>query len=251
MSTATLGSGITVPVKPQAVRYDLFCKPHPLRNYKIDTPFSIDGQLYATDLCILITHAADGHAIEADRKVPSCDKVAWDAFDRGGWRPLEKVTHVAKEGDLYAVCEECFGRGTIGLVSKCPSCWLRDHSCSENVEKFYDLFYDDEDEFHSDDGYIVTIDNPQPDCVNGWIGGTKCARCNGNGSHEDAGTISLIGDRRWQTQYLNRIRTLGDVEVRMGDFSCDGRVEERHRGILMFRFGDDGKGFLMPFASHD
>jgi hypothetical protein len=219
VAASAIGKSVVLPKQP-TIDYSLFCDPYPGCRYDLTTPFDLRGLRYASDARVLVCHESDGLSVDGDRPVPDVSALWWGEFESRGWQRLPDscIHNVAPKYDEN--CETCYGKGRIGSgVVLCPAC---------------------EGEDWCKDIRIEGVNAEQhPDCASGWIGGAKCETCNGSGHHRNVGTMSLVQGRIFGTGYLNKLRTLGEVETRIID------APQKDAGVMVFRFGDSGRGFLM------
>lgn len=209
------------------INWSLFCDDFESRRYDLTEPFDVDGIRYASDRRILVCREANGASAGGERSVPDVSQLQWDEFDRSGWTRLPDSCIYTPSIVLDDwECETCYGKGRTGeKVVICPVCDGEDWCC-----------------------YMRDTGGGHLECCNGFVGGDKCGTCNGKGFHRNVGPLSSVQGEVFGTGYLNKIRTLGEVEVKVFAKLCDGLVSRVPRPCLAFRFGDEGRGFLMGIA---
>lgn len=223
VAASAVGKSVVLPKQP-AIDYSLFCDKIGIGRYDLLTPFDLQGVRYASDARVLVCHESDGHSTDGDRPVPDVTKLWWDEFETRGWQRLPDSCVYNARGTGDDECETCYGTGRLGSgIVVCPICNGEEWCISVRTDSMSKEFKLEQ----------------HPDCVSGWIGGVKCETCNGKGYHGKVGTLSLVQGRVFSTGYLNKIRTLGEVETKIID------APKKSAGVMVFRFGESGRGFLM------
>lgn len=206
---ATTGLAIR---NPKPIRYELFTMPYASR-YDLKTPFSIGGNVYASDSRVLIAHAGDIGDTDQKRRVPDLSHLKWGEFESGGFRSLG-APNLVRGPHASAGCPECYGLGRVGDgVTQCPCLVI------------------------GDDGRCIRCEDSE------WIGGRACSVCE-RGEITD-GSVEGVGCGRFSPAYMSRLRTLGELDVKViTDKDANGDLAN----ILLFRGEHGVRGMLMSLA---
>lgn len=220
MAAMTLGVRGGVTKKP-TVNFDLFTDTIECARYNLQHPWSVNGIIAATDARILVTTPGELSG-DADARVPDLGKLCWSEFDTGGFRPFIGG-HRVKCRRVYTAtwCGTCGGIGQVGgVIRKCRTC--------------------------GGDWDADGIGPECPDCFKGFVGGTKCPDCKGGKFQDDDQAYDIrVGDSRFCAGYIARIKTIGDVDVKVVPV---GPLNNQDGDILLFR-GDNGvRGMLMGLS---
>lgn len=203
-----------------AIDYSLFTDKETAR-YDLTSPWSIDGNIYATNSRIIVTHPGEWSG-DGKARVPNVGVLPWREFDSLGWSPLGKAKCVEAIG--CGQCAICRGVGVLGSnLIECDEC--------QGSGTFYP------------DNYEWTgRSRPCPKCVYGYIGGVKCSAC--DQGYTDF--VEEIGGYNFDPLWIFAIRTLGPVDIHiLGDIESP---YERVGGMLFFRGDGDVRGMLMSMA---
>ena len=214
-------SRIHLPVQYREIDWELFCD-YESGYYDLTSPFSQLGCRAATDSKILLAMPDDTYDDGPTRKLPNLSCLPWDEFETGGWSPLPAQTRSSWVDTVDMNCPECFGRGGFGNTRRCPA-------------------YADDTEW----------DDPcQTCCRSGWLYDRACDACKGTGSTYQ--WMARVNGVCFDESYINRIRSIGDTDVKIFEDYYQVSWQERTRSeLLLFRRGDGTRGFLMPCHDHE
>lgn len=218
MSAVALG----VTFKPVAtkIRYDLFTDTSSAK-WDLSLPFGLGDNVYATDARVVVCHPGDVDMTDGTRRVPAADRLQWDEFEAGGWKPLGQSTYCHQSQNYGSYCVECLGLGRTGPnVRRCPDC-------------------DGDSEWFNDDG---KMHDGCEKCRCCWIGGPICGKCKGEG-YLTENIAESIGGFNFSPAMVGRIRTLGELDVKV--IESPANYHWTASGLMLFR-GDHGiRGMLM------
>lgn len=220
------------------INYDRFCTNTSIR-YDLDSPWSQNGTVYASDYQILITHPGEFTG-DGSARVPDLSKLWWGEFDSRGWRewPDQQVL-VAHPDGMQRWCPKCHGKGRLGSgVRECPKC----HG------DFDEYFGDDAvgDAFYYDIGGVKhNVPHHCPTCRTGHVGGLLCGTCKGDGHTVES--LEIVGGQYLSGWYCDSIRQLGGADYRVLEDADDNRGGTFD--VVAFRFADGGRGFVMPYET--
>jgi len=216
-SAVATGTRLSLKDEPPAIDYSLFTMDeHHLGLWSaLVNPFSVDGSVYATDSRVLIRHPGEWSGDDAGR-LPDVSKLWWEEFDEPGWHPLGVPVHVSHSRG--ADCPTCRGKGFVGPESMCLAC------------KGIGGTLDEEGDFYRE----------CPNCNEGVVGLARCpAGCVG-------GVVKYrerIGSGLFCPDYMARLRTLGDIEVRTIDVAKGTKVYSGGT-VLLVRGPREVRGLL-------
>lgn len=223
VSAAFSAAALGVNLKPRVplIRYDLFTDAE-IERYSIGEPFGVDGRVFATDSRVLVSHVGELIESDGERRLPNVRKLNWDEFDSPGWKPLGTPAYENQDDRRYpgTPCPDCMGIGLIGTqFTACDHC--------------------------AGDGEVLSDDSIQivqcSKCVGGRTGGIKCGRCDSGWIYDET-FCEIVGGRKFAPHYMERIRTLGPIDV----LSIDGRTADGSTGPMLLFRGDHGiRGMLM------
>lgn len=224
-TAAAMAGLITVPVAPKVDRYALiqrFCERDKDTRYPgLCSPVVFDGEAYATNSRIMAAIEYRGENTADMAKIPGNIQQAWRVFSGGldrGWVPLTTRPFASPSG-VYSGCPVC---------RELPSCQLCDG-----------------------EGEYFSLDGP-----------AKCPRCNGIGREQFQGCdicggkiYSVLGEEmqcgeRIDAMWLNRVRSLGEAEVRVHCFPQNAltKYPVRHSidRVLLWRSESGIVGAIAP-----
>lgn len=199
---------------PKPINFDLFTDAECIR-YSLATPWSIGDSVVATDGRVMIRVPGDHEAATDIGRVPDVSKMQWDAFDSAGWSDIESGLQFAKDKSGDCPCIACMGTGRVGDPSTIRRELSRD------------------------------IDG---DPVWQFTGGQKCDECDGEGCLL-LGPLYTFAGARFGGEYIERLKMIGTTDAKLVDYvrpDLNSMVDPYPTQILLFRFGDNGRGFLMP-----
>jgi len=208
-ASTTIGTCAAKPATPQ-INWNQWVDPSVTR-LNLANPFTLDGFTYATDGRKLIRLQCDSkNETQANLKIPNVHQLPWDSFDSGGWKSLKYDK--AKAKSEFVMCCQCCGLGRIGS----DLAW-KDNGDSDA------LFWDGK---------------------TGWIGGTECERCTGEG-WLDSDFVNTIDGYCFDPGLMQPILNLGNVEYKLEtNPDCIDRSSQKEKTVAMlFRF-DSGIGLL-------
>lgn len=206
MATASMGVKFT-PASP-SIDYRLFTTVDSVR-YDLSSPFSIGSTVYATDASVLIAHPGAIADVDSDRCVPKLSGLDWHEFDTGGFRPL----HLVRNPTEVLPCEACFGIGRTGNYRACNHEHIADNG----------VCYDCRD--------------------HGYCGGDVCSVCSGAVWVSDY--MYKVNGLDFAPEMIARIKTLGDLDVKVLRKEDEWSIRKGHHGICLFRGANGVRGMLM------
>jgi hypothetical protein len=205
---------------PPPIRWDLFTDSMSVR-FALQNPFVAMDRTVATDGRILVSIPGFDQAVDSEGRLPDLSILNWEEFDRDTWSPASKLIKSNFTCE-HSICLDCLGLCRTGLgVKQCTQC---DDPLGYSVEPFCDKCND---------------------C--GYVGGPICQSCEGEGWVENTEQTILADQYHFNPGFIARIKTLGDFDWRVMPFN----PRKTDSGILAFRFGDGGKGFLCGMEVHD
>lgn len=210
---AAFASPILSRIAPVAVYreidWSLFVDAMPRKSDRFDlaSPFVQNGLRIATEARLLIAAPDESGDGESRARVPDCSVLPWREFDSAGWSRLTEQTRILIDQQYPYECPSCFGKGSFGNVRQC------------------DANHDDFEECRLC-------------CNTQFVGDYPCEECGGRGEVYQG--IAEVGGCYFEEAKLARIRTIGDVDVRI----ARQRKEDGGMALLLFQRGDGARGFL-------
>jgi hypothetical protein len=227
---ATSVTGLTLRQDAYAdIQWDLFCDPGVCR-YDLSKPWTWSGLTIASDARILVCRDGGDGEVNTERRVPKVDGLWWDEFESSGWGRLADAKRASNPpGSLNWPCEACFGNGYRGVGSPCTN-----KDCFDG--RVLDGDVDPDTIMWNPESYMKDC----PTCRGTEkVGVSYCGQCNATGISQESYHYDIQG-QAFCPSMIGRLRTLGDIDVRVVDTSDGDKTK-----VMVFRRGDGVRGFAM------